>query len=386
MIRRLLVAATVLTATVAGVPRTATALTGEDPVRAALDKAFAAATGGADGPGVQAVAMRNGKVIWSAKTGRAIDDPPAPVTGTTMFSLASFGKSVLATYALHLVEKGKLALDTPISAYTGKKVAGSGVVTLRMLLTHTAGYPDVYADPRVAPLFPPGKQYKPDRPYTFAMLAPGIRKPVKPGTSYAYSNTGFILLAHVLTKVSGGEKALERDLATFYRKTGERGDHLTAERSKSAYPRFAHGYAEESNGALTDYFTAFGATGIPTDVYGLPFGDGLFAGTAYGAARYLDALFVGKRLLRPATLTAMTTPTPQAVAAGETYGMATYRTEIAKRTWQGHAGAYGGFTSMGATDLTRGVTLTVVTNRLATTGNAQTTWENLARAYATATS
>ncbi|PZG34446.1 hypothetical protein C1I98_28125 [Spongiactinospora gelatinilytica] len=373
-------------AEVPGAAPPASAAAGQDSVRAALDKAFAEATADPDGPGVQAVAIRGGRLIWSANARRAINEPPAPVTGSTLFSLASFGKSILATYALHLAEKGVLALDRPISAHVGTEVPGSRVVTLRMPLTHTAGYPDLYTDPATAPLLPGGAQYDPDRPYTFAMLAPGIHEPVNPGARFEYSNTGFIILAEVLTRVSRGERALERDLRHFYQRTGERGDQLTAVRSPSAYARFAHGHIPGGDGTLTDYFTAFGATGIPTDVYGLPFGDGMFAGTAYGAARFLDALFTGKRLLRPATLTAMTTPSPQAVAAGFAYGMATVRTEVANRTWQGHGGAYGGFTSMGATDLTRGVTLMVVDNRLSPDGNAMATWGELARAYAAATS
>ncbi|MFD9947375.1 serine hydrolase domain-containing protein [Nonomuraea sp. NPDC059023] len=355
------------------------------PLTIALDKAFAKAAASVGDPGAQAVAMRDGKVIWSAKSGRAINEPSAPVTGSTMFSLGSFGKTILAAYALRLTEKKVLALDTPISAYVGKKVAGSNVVTLRMLLTHTAGYPDMYADPKTAPLFEGGRKYDPNRPYTFAMLAPGIRKPVNPGKRHEYSNTGFIVLAHVLSKASGGGEALERDLRRFLRGAGTSGDSLTAERSGRALSRFAHGYTVGDGGALTDFFTAHGAKGIPTDLYGLPFGDGMFAGTATGGARFLDALFADERLLRPATVKTMTTPSPQSQAADGTYGMATERTKVGRRTWQGHAGAYGGFTSMGATDRTRGVTLMVVTNRMAASDVAGTIWTKLAQAYASAT-
>ncbi|MFI6910186.1 serine hydrolase domain-containing protein [Nonomuraea sp. NPDC050394] len=386
MLRRLAVAAGLLAATMVAVPHTATATAraGADPVRAALDKAFAEATGGADGPGVQAVAMRNGKVIWSARTGRAVDDPPAPVTGRTLFSLASFGKLILGAYALHLADKGTLALDRPISAHIGTKLPGANVVTPRMLLTHTSGYPDLYTHPSTAPLLPQGAEYDPNRPFTFAMLAPGVSEPVKPGSRYEYSNTGFIILAHVLTEIAGGEKALERDVRRFLARAGERGEHLTGERAPRHRPRFAHGYIDDGGGKLIDYFTAYGATGVPTDVYGLPFGDGMFAGTAFGAARFLDALFTGRRLLRPATLDAMIKPTALSVAAGQPYGMAALSFDHGGRTWKGHAGAYGGFTSLGATDRAGGVTIAVVANRLATTGNAQQAWAKLAKAYADA--
>lgn len=369
-----------------GIPQAAAAAArvGDDPVQATLDSALTKAAASVGDPGVQAVAMRDGKVIWSANSGKAVSNPPSPVTDSTMFAYASFGKTILGTYVLHLVEKGALALDKPISAYVGKKVPGSDVVTLRMLLTHTAGYPDMYDDPETAPLFEGGAQYDPNRPYTFAMLAPGIRRPVDPGKRYDYSNTGLIVLAYVLSKVSGGNEALERDIRRFYQGIGETRDLLTGELSQDDFRRFAHGYSVD-RGTPVDYFTAYGATGIPTDLYGLPFGDGMFAGTALGAAKFLDALFVGNRLLRPDTVTAMITPSPQSLAAGEPYGMTTEQAVVAERTWQGHPGAFGGFTSMGGTDLKRGVTLMVVTNRMGNKAVAGTIWKALAKAYASVT-
>ncbi|MER5624325.1 serine hydrolase domain-containing protein [Streptosporangium sp. NPDC002544] len=356
-------------------------------MRDTLDAAFAKAVGRIGGPGTQAIAMRDGQVFWSANAGKAIDDPATPDTDSTMFAYASFGKLVLGAYTLHLVENGLLALDKPISIYLGNDAPGSNVVTLRMLLAHTAGYNDLYEAPETAPLFEGGDQYDPNRRYTWEMLAPGIHEPVSPGTSYEYSNTGFCILARLLSRASGGDAALENGIKQFLQNAGEAGDQLTAQRSQSVYLRFAHGYythAGPSEGSL-DYFTAYGATGIPTDLYGMPFGDGMFAGTAFGAARFLDALFVGGKLLKPATIMSMTTPTTQALAADDTYGMATYRTEVSQRVWQGHAGAFGGFTSMGGTDRTRGVTLMVVTNREGNASIAEVIWKELAKAYASVT-
>ncbi|MEV4371928.1 serine hydrolase domain-containing protein [Nonomuraea sp. NPDC049637] len=360
---------------------TAAAGVGEGPVRVALDKAFTRAAAEFGDPGVQAVAMCDGELIWSANSGKAINDPPAPVTGSTMFSFASFGKLILCAYTLRQVESGVLALDNPISAYVGQDVPGSDLVTPRMLLTHTAGYPDLYELPETAPLFEGGDHYDPNEPYTFAMLAKGIFQPVNPGERFEYSNAGFLVLTYVLTRMSGGDEALERDLRHFLRPAGVTNESLTAERSQEAFRRLAHGYSIEKEGVLVDFFTAFGATGIPTDLYGLPFGDGLFAGTALGGAKFLDALFVGKRLLRPDTIEEMIRTSPQAAAQSDTYGMATERAEVSGRVWQGHPGGYGGFGSMGATDLTRGVTLMVVANRM----NADTAveiWKELAEAYA----
>lgn len=342
--------------------------------------------------GVQAVAIRQGQVQWSGKRGKAIINPPKPVDEHTMFAYASLSKLTVAAFALHQVESGVLDLDKPISTYVGSKVAGSRVVTIRMLLTHTAGYPDVYADPATEPLFPPGEQYDPNRPCTFDMLNAGIREPVDPGKRFDYSNTGYLVLGHILSKTAGGDEAFQRAYRQFLQKAGTpqvpMTDALvTTERSQQALAHFAHGYTREDDGSLVDFFTAYGATGIPTDLYGLPFTDGLLAGTALGAGLILDALFARGKLLCPETVRQMVTPSPQSGGNPDFdgYGMGTYRTKASGHTWQGHGGTYGGFNSMAGTDLTRGVTIAVVINQLAPQRAADVIWQELVKTASSTT-
>ncbi|MFF8918148.1 serine hydrolase domain-containing protein [Streptomyces sp. NPDC015032] len=360
-----------------------------------LDQALKRASADVGDPGIQAVLMKNGRLVWSSSQGMANRKSQTPVTDKTLFNYASFGKQMIAAFALHQVEAGVLDLDTPISKYLGDEVAGSHTVTLRMLLTHTSGYPDAYADPAVAPFMPftskgVGKRYDPDKPWTFAKINAGIHDPVKPGARQEYSNTGYLVLGRVLSKTAGGDKALERAIQRFLLRAGEvkpmTEDQVTFQRSERALRHFAHGYYTlEDNGPLSDIFTAYGAKGIPTDLYGLPFTDGLFSGTALGAAQFLDALFVRHKLLSPRTVDAMITPTPQSAASLGSYGMGTQRDVVGDRTWQGHHGSYPGFSSQGATDLERGVTLVVVANKFTVKQSpADVIWKQLAKTYATA--
>lgn len=353
----------------------APALAAADDLGLRLDRALDRVRPQVGNPGVQAVVIRNGQVLWSATRGKAILDPQAPVRPWTLFCYGSTGKLMLAAYALDRVEAGALDLDRPIAAYVGNSVAGSNRVTTRMLLTHTSGYPDVYESPETAPLF--GALYDPDREWSFSLLATGIHQPVNPGARYEYSNTGFIVLAHVLEAITF--LPLEIDYLRFMQGAGLTEERVTMRRSNAALLRFAHGYTVE-DGVVYDSFE--GASGIPTDLYGLPFGDGAFAGTALGAAQLLDALFVRGRLLRPATVSAMIQPTPQALAAGETYGLGTERYRAGGRTWQGHDGVYGGFTAMASTDIPRGVTIAVAANRDQPVELvARVIWRALAEAY-----
>ena len=108
-------------------------------------------------PGVVAMAAtRDGVVYQGAYGRRSIPDGPS-ITLDTVFRLASMTKAVTATAAMQLVEQGRLSLDTPagdvVSGLAAPQVlegfdaAGKPVlrpaqrtITLRQLLTHTAGF------------------------------------------------------------------------------------------------------------------------------------------------------------------------------------------------------------------------------------------------------
>jgi hypothetical protein len=159
---------------------------------------------------------------------------------------------------------------------------------------------------------------------------------------------------------------------------------LTMERSSVGLARMARGIEQQPDGTVVDPYAASHPSGIPTDLFGLPFGDGLFAGTATGTAVFLDSLFVRRTVLAPATLDQMTAATPQAAAADHdvpdlaTYGMGTFRTTAGGTEWQGHSGSYAGFSTFGASSLARGNTLVVLTNGLTADRPARTIWGALA--------
>lgn len=358
----------------------------QDPTSARLDETLVHALARSRAPGAQAALVRQGEVLWTGSAGLAELESEVPVTGSTVFCLASLGKTMVAALALRLVEDGRLDLEAPIAAVLGDDVPGATVVTARMLLTHTSGYPDLYESPELLSLFPPedgrgGEAYDPDRAFTFATLATGLREPVEPGTRWAYSNTGYIVLTEVLSRIVGEAHGLQ---AAWRSLVGPRpgDDVLTMDRSAVPLDRLAHGYDERPDGTLVHPYAAYRATGIPTDLFGLPFGDGLFAGTAAGVALFLDALFVGETLLDPATVELMTTATPQAAAGEEpeqkTYGMGTFAATGPGGAWQGHRGRYAGFSTLGAAQRERGLTLAVLCNGLTDDIPAVQVWNDVA--------
>lgn len=362
---------------VATLPACASADAGRERLDRVLERSLARTAS----PAAQAAIIDDGVLVYSGAAGDATLRPRRAATTSSLFSYASFSKAIVAAYALDLVERGHLDLDRPIAAYIGTAVRGSHRVTARMLLTHTAGYPDIYAVRRIARWF--GSRYDPNRRWSYRQLLGAIRSPHHPGARYRYSNAAYIVLSYLERELSAEPlaAAFEHFLAPTGRIEPVDERSLTMRITPAAAARFTHGY-ERGRRRTIDTFA--GARLVPTDLYGMPWGDGLFAGTALGAAQFLDGLLAADGLLlEPATVATMIAPTEQSRRAREPYGMGLYPLRAAGRNWIGHDGAYGGYTSAGFTDRERGVTITVLANgeRPGDGSPAARIWSALARAY-----
>lgn len=124
---------------------------------AAIDALLENAVTAGDVPGVVALAADDRGVIYQGAFGRRGRDGEAPMTPDSVFWLASMTKAITSVAAMQLVEEGKLALDAPIArvlpelaerpVLEGFDDAGQPrlrparqPITLRHLLTHTAGF------------------------------------------------------------------------------------------------------------------------------------------------------------------------------------------------------------------------------------------------------
>ena len=121
------------------------------------EQAFRRATDAGQIPGVVAMAANDKEVVYQGAFGKRDLGKPEPMTIDSVFWIASMTKAITATAAMQLVEQGKLSLDEPIGkilsdlaapqVFEGFDAAGTPKVrpakrpiTLRHLLTHTAGY------------------------------------------------------------------------------------------------------------------------------------------------------------------------------------------------------------------------------------------------------
>jgi CubicO group peptidase (beta-lactamase class C family) len=154
-------------------------------------------------PGLAVGVVRGGELAWTAALGFADRPSKRPVTTDTLFRIASITKSFTATAILQLRDEGRLRLDDPLIAHLPEARAIADPhgpieeVTLRRLLTHTAGVPagDIAGnDPwRIA--------YLREDELLARLSDMGIQAP--PETGWRYSNLGYSLLGAVVGRVAG---------------------------------------------------------------------------------------------------------------------------------------------------------------------------------------
>src|SRR5215831_8981250 len=90
-------------------------------------------------PGLSLAIVKDGKVIKMRGYGLASVEHNVPATEDTIYGLGSVTKSFTATAIMLLVEEGKVRLDDKISQYLDGLPASWSEITVRRLLSHTAG-------------------------------------------------------------------------------------------------------------------------------------------------------------------------------------------------------------------------------------------------------
>jgi CubicO group peptidase (beta-lactamase class C family) len=114
-----------------------------------------------------------------------------------VFLLASITKPMTATAVMSLVDEGQLSLDDRAVKFF-PTFAGEGrqTITIRNLLTHTGGLPDMLADDEAL-----RERHAPLSDYREEALKAPLKFP--PGTAYSYSSMGILLSAQIAQKITG---------------------------------------------------------------------------------------------------------------------------------------------------------------------------------------
>jgi CubicO group peptidase (beta-lactamase class C family) len=178
-------------------PRAAPATIDEAGLAARIDPIAAAILADAPAAAMSVAIARGGRIVFAKGYGVADRERKRAATAATVYRIGSVTKQYTAALILKLVEDGRLTLEDPLLQHLPDYPSQAKAVTIRHLLTHTAGiynYTDAAFVAQAA------------RPLTLAQLiALFAAKPLdfEPGTKWAYSNSGYVLLGAVAEKVAG---------------------------------------------------------------------------------------------------------------------------------------------------------------------------------------
>jgi CubicO group peptidase (beta-lactamase class C family) len=146
-------------------------------------------------PGLQLAIVRHNRIIFTGAYGQADIEKSALVTARTSFPINSISKAFAGVAAMQLVEAGKLDLDAPLSTYLEALPLSWRGLTVRQLLTHSSGLPEI-VDDNVRLI----DGAEPDAAWAKVQALP-LR--FAPGTRFAYTQTNYLVVGKIIEKITG---------------------------------------------------------------------------------------------------------------------------------------------------------------------------------------
>ena len=153
-----------------------------------------------DGPGCAVGVFRDGVVRYARGYGMANLELGVAITPHTVFDVGSVSKQFTAMSILLLQKDGKLNIDESVRKYIPELPSYADSITLRELLSHTSGIRDHFGLLEIA-----GRDFDgvADTVDYLRYITKSAAPNFPPGTRYLYSNSGFVLLAQIVYRVSG---------------------------------------------------------------------------------------------------------------------------------------------------------------------------------------
>ncbi|HEY5805358.1 MAG TPA: serine hydrolase domain-containing protein [Lysobacter sp.] len=291
-------------------------------------------------PGASVLVLRDDQALVRRSYGQADLASGVAATPASNYRLASVSKQFTASAILLLAEDGRLHLDDPVRRWLPTLPAAADTVTIRHLLTHTAGLID-YED-----VMDPASQVQVHDADVLRLLESQDRTYFAPGSDYRYSNSGYALLAVIVERASGQRYA--RFLHDrIFRPLGMSGT-VAYESGISEVANRAFGYSfEQGRWQRTDQSTTSAVLG-----------DGGIYSSIDDLAKW-DAALYDQRLLRSQSLQEAFTPATATDEPDVRYG---YGWRITGETlW--HSGETIGFRNVIIRYPQRHLTVIVLTNR-----------------------
>jgi CubicO group peptidase (beta-lactamase class C family) len=287
--------------------------------------------------------VMDGRVAFLRAYGQAQLSPNRSATTTARYGIGSISKQFLAVALLMLEAEGRISLDDKAGKYLSD-LGAAGEVTLRQLLSHTAGIRDYWPQDYVmAEMREPIARSD--------LIERWARRPLDftPGERWQYSNTGYTLAGAILEKVTG------ESLFGFLQR-------------KVFVPLKMSSVVDIDQGRLgaddAIGYTAYGLGPIepaPKEAPGWLFAAGELAMTADDLTRW-DISIIDRTLLTPVGYHALETDTLLNNGAGTRYGLGVGVKISSERRVLSHTGGVSGFTARNTVYPDNRAAIVVLTN------------------------
>ena len=162
-------------------------------------------------PGMFVGVVKNDSVIFKYSSGFADVSIKKPITSTSCMELGSISKAFTAEVILQLYREHRIDLEDSITKFLSNAPATWSGITINHLLSHTSGIQNYLLDPRFratdyfAPTANSDAEHFFNSIIVDSLIAMFYTLPVEfpPGSSWSYSNTGYILLGKIAEQVTG---------------------------------------------------------------------------------------------------------------------------------------------------------------------------------------
>jgi CubicO group peptidase (beta-lactamase class C family) len=293
--------------------------------KSAIDQAVIDSLRAADVPAASIAIVKDGKLAYTQAYGTA-ELPHRLATADMAFPIGSVSKQFTASLILLLAQDGKLSLDDKVGRFL-PDLAGAQQVSIRQILSHTAGYEDFAPEDYQTPAMS-----KPTTPQDIANTWGRKKLDFVPGTAWQYSNTGYAIAALIAQKAGGApffDQLRTRIFAPL---------HMSSAADYDAHGVPQGGPASYQRHALSPPRRA------PPDEPGWSFGSGQLAMTASDLAVW-DISVMDRSLLSAASYNALETPVKLANGADTAYGLGVHLRVAGTHHAIQHTGEETGFTA-----------------------------------------
>jgi len=295
--------------------------------REAIDKAAQAALDATGAPSASISVVRGGQIIYDQAYGADGRITPRTAAVPSMrFGIGSISKQFTATAILLLEEERKLSLDDKVAKWY-PQLTRAGNISVRQLLSMTAGYQDYWPQDYVFP-----DMLNPVTPPAIMQRWAGKALDFDPGTKWQYSNTNYVIAAAIVERVAGTSfiDFRRQRIFTPLKMTSAADLNTNALETTDAQPLLRN--------ALGPLRVA------PKEAPGWLFGAGQLAMTAHDLSLWNIAV-MNRAVLRPSSYTTQQTEVRLSTGAATGYGLGVTVSVQGGRRRIAHGGAVSGYTS-----------------------------------------